>query len=99
MHKAAPESNKPGDLIQSHSITSGSSVLQASYRYSDCEILSATCTHCRYTLVVLWGIVVPHIAHAQTQTVYGIRLNTNINISGLSSRILWVYLMLYLIML
>ena len=36
----------------------------------------------RYTMVVLWGIVVPHIAHAQTQTVYGIRLN--INISGLS---------------
>src|SRR4029434_2056951 len=30
---------------------------------------------CRYTMVVLWGIVVPHIAHAQTQTVYGIRLN------------------------
>ena len=39
---------------------------------------------CRYTMVVLWGIVVPHIAHAQTQTVYGIRLNININISGLS---------------
>src|SRR4029434_7761310 len=30
---------------------------------------------CRYTMVVLWGIVVPHIAHAQTQTFYGIRLN------------------------
>src|SRR4029434_1490728 len=30
---------------------------------------------CRYTMVVLWGLVVPHIAHAQTQTVYGIRLN------------------------
>src|SRR4029434_5298172 len=33
---------------------------------------------CRYTMVVLYPIVVPHIAHAQTQTVYGRRLNVNI---------------------
>ena len=30
---------------------------------------------CRYRTVVLWRMVVPHIAHAQTQTVYAIRLN------------------------
>ena len=32
--------------------------------------------HCVAT--VLYPIVVPHIAHAQTQTVYGRRLNVNI---------------------
>src|SRR4029434_10075896 len=52
------------------------------------ECYSCLMRRCRYTMVVLWGIVVPHIAHAQTQTVYGIRLNININISGLSSRIM-----------
>ena len=40
-----------------------------------CEKNGFNMVVCRYTMVVLWGIVVPHIAHAQTQTVYGIRLN------------------------
>ena len=35
-------------------------------------------TNCRYRMVVLYRMVVPHIAHAQTQTVYGRRLNVNI---------------------
>ena len=54
---------------------------QASYWLKSNTMDHSRCT-CRYTMVVLWGIVVPHIAHAQTQMVYGIRLN--INISGLS---------------
>src|SRR4029434_10129067 len=36
---------------------------------------------CRYPMVVLYPIVVPHIAHAQTQTVYGRRLNVKIWVS------------------
>ena len=41
---------------------------------------------CRYTMVVLWRIVVPHFVHAQTQTGYSIRLNIIAQQNGLQAQ-------------